>query len=145
MAMAVLLASCSNNNLIDTNEDMPDNNWAYAKNIKATVDISDINTAYNIRFKLRHTADYRYSNVYVIVKIKGNGLVKSNRYQFKLAKPDGEWIGKGSGDIFTGNFALLTNYRFPKQGQYQIEIEQNMRDNPLTGISDAGITVTKAP
>lgn len=143
-AFSILLAGCTNDNLVDTNQAMPENNWAYAKSVKATVEIKDINEPYNLYFKLRHTADYRYSNIYVIVYVKGNGLKRSNRYQFKLAKADGEWLGKGSGDLFTYNFPLLTNYRFAKAGKYQIEIEQNMRDNPLTGISDAGITVAKA-
>lgn len=143
-AFSILLVGCTNDNLVDTNQAMPENNWAYAKSIKATVEIKDINEPYNLYFKLRHTADYRYSNIYVIVHIKGNGLNRNNRYQYKLAKADGEWLGRGSGDIFTYNFPLLTAYRFTKPGKYEIEIEQNMRDNPLGGISDAGITVAKA-
>jgi gliding motility-associated lipoprotein GldH len=144
IAFAFLLASCTNTNLVDTNDAMPENNWSYAKSIKASFEVKDVNEPYNLYFKLRHTADYRYANLYLIVRIKGNGLKKNNRYQYKLAKADGEWLGKGSGDIFTYNFPLLTSYRFAKPGKYEIEIEQNMRDNPLVGISDVGITVAKA-
>ena len=140
----VLLLGCDQGKLVDSNISMPSRNWNYANKVKVQVDIKDNKQALDIHFKLRHTADYRYSNIYVIVYVKGNGLKRSNRYQFKLAKADGEWLGKGSGDLFTYNFPLLTNYRFAKAGKYQIEIEQNMRDNPLTGISDAGITVAKA-
>ena len=144
LALVLFMAGCINNNLVDTNDTVPDNSWTYAKSAKASVEIKDITKPYHVNFKLRHTADYRYSNIYVIVHLKGNGLKRSNRYQYKLAKADGEWLGKGSGDLFTYNFPLLTNYRFAKAGKYQIEIEQNMRDNPLIGISDAGITVAKA-
>ena len=77
------------------------------------------------------------------MRLKGDSVNKSTRYEFKLAKKDGEWLGKGSGDIFTFNFPLLTNFRFAKPGKYEIEITQNMRDNPLVGISDIGITVSK--
>lgn len=142
--MVLTFASCNNNSIIDTNEAVADNNWTYAKTAKAVVEIKDISQSYNIYFKLRHTADYRYANLFVLAHIKGNGLKKSTRYQFKLAKPDGEWLGKGSGDIYTNNFSLLTNYRFAKPGKYEIEIEQNMRDNPLVGISDIGINVETA-
>ncbi|RZJ79995.1 MAG: gliding motility lipoprotein GldH [Flavobacterium sp.] len=144
VAMLLMLASCETNNLIDTNESVADNNWTYAKSAKAVVEIKDVNQSYNIYFKLRHTADYRYANLFVLANVKGNGLKKSTRYQFKLAKADGEWLGKGSGDIYTNNFSLLTNYRFAKPGKYEIEIEQNMRDNPLVGISDLGIIVERA-
>jgi gliding motility-associated lipoprotein GldH len=139
----LFLVGCSNNNLVDTNTNVPDNSWTYAKSIKTTVEIKNPTQSYRFYFKLRHTTDYRYANLYVVMHLKGNGLNKSTRYQFKLAKNDGEWLGKGSGDLYTYNFPLLTNYRFAKPGKYEIEIEQNMRDNPLIGISDIGITVAK--
>jgi gliding motility-associated lipoprotein GldH len=36
------------------------------------------------------------------------------------------------------------NYKFPAKGTYIFELEQNMRDNPLDHVSDAGIRVEKA-
>jgi gliding motility-associated lipoprotein GldH len=137
----LLLQGCTNNNLVDLNMAVPDNNWTYAKSIKATLEIKDTNKSYEAYFKLRLTTAYRYSNLYVITHLKGNGLNKHTRYQFKVANLNGEWRGKGSGDIYTYTFPLLTDYRFEKAGKYEIEIEQNMRDNPLTGISDVGISV----
>ncbi|MFA6277387.1 MAG: gliding motility lipoprotein GldH [Pedobacter sp.] len=139
----LFLAGCSNTNIVDTNVNVPDNNWTYAKSIKTTVEIKDTIQSYTLYFKLRHTTDYRYANLYVVMRLKGNGLNKSTRYQFKLARNDGEWLGKGSGNLYTYNFPLLTNYHFVKSGKYDIEIEQNMRDNPLIGISDIGITLAK--
>jgi len=141
LALVLFMAGCINNNLVDTNDTVPDNSWTYAKSAKASIEIKDITKPYQVYFKLRHTADYRYANLFVIMHLKGQGVNKNIRYQFKLAKPTGEWLGNGSGDIFTYNFTLLKDYRFAKAGKYEIEIEQNMRDNPLTGISDVGITV----
>lgn len=120
---------------------LPDNNWTYAKSLKSSFEVKDIASTYQVHFKLRHTADYRYSNLYVLAHIKGPGINKHTRYQFKVAKQNGEWLGKGSGDIFTYDFPLLTQFHFPQSGTYTIEIEQNMRDNPLIGISDVGLTV----
>lgn len=105
--------------------------------------IVDSAQAYHLSFKVRNTADYRYSNLYIIMRLKGNGLAKAVRYQLKMAKPDGQWTGKGSGDIYINTFTLLSNYRFAKAGTYELEIEQNMRDNPLTGISDIGVVLAK--
>ena len=143
MTIVLMITSCSDNNLVDTNDAVAENSWLYAKSAKATVEIKDINQPYAIHFKLRHTLDYKYANIFVAMRLKGDSLNKSTRYEFKLAKNDGEWLGKGSGDIFTNNFTLLKDYRFAKPGKYEIEITQNMRDNPLTGISDIGITVSK--
>ena len=141
LTLILIASSCTNKNLVDTNEAVAENNWTYAKSAKATVEIKDATKAYEVYFKLRHTSDYRYSNLFVLAHLKGNGLKKNTRYQFKLAQADGTWLGKGSGDIYTHNFTLLSDFRFPKAGKYEIEIEQNMRDNPLIGISDIGITV----
>ena len=141
LAIVFIWQGCTNNNLVDTNMAIDDNNWAYAKSVKTAFEIKEVNKSYQIYFKLRHTTAYRYSNLYVLMHLNGEGIHRSTRYQFKLAKFDGEWIGKGSGDIYTYTFPLLTDYRFTKPGKYEIEIEQNMRDNPLIGISDVGIRV----
>ncbi len=123
---------------------IPENNWLYAKSVKAAFEVKDSTQAYNFHFRLRNTAAYRYANIYVVLHIKGKDFGKAVRYQFKLAKPDGQWLGKGAGDLYTSDFSLLTNYRFAKTGKYEVEIEQNMRDNPLVGISDAGLTIEKS-
>lgn len=143
--LCLLFLGCKHNNLVDTNLSLPENNWAYAKSVKAEVEVKDISPKYQVYFKFRHTNAYRYANLFVLFNLKGNGLNKKLRYQFQLAKADGTWTGKGSGDIFTQNFIVLKNFQFPKPGKYTIEIEQNMRDNPLIGVSDVGVSVSKTP
>jgi gliding motility-associated lipoprotein GldH len=139
--LGLLFNGCANTSLTDVNMEIPENSWIYAKSVKATAEIKDPSKEYNIFFKVRNTTDYRYSNLYAIVRIKGNAFAKSTRYQFQLAKANGEWLGKGSGDLYSNTFLLLKRFRFPKAGRYEIEVEQNMRDNPLVGISDVGIAV----
>ena len=137
------LSSCNTNNLIDTNQEMPQRNWSYVNKVKAVVDVTDINKAFALKFKLRHTADYRYSNIYILMTMTGGGQQKvTRRYGYKLAEADGQWLGKGSGNLYTYVLPLLSDYRFPAPGKYTIEIEQNMRDNPLKEVSDAGIMVS---
>lgn len=136
------MASCTTNNLIDTNEEMPQRNWSYVNKVKAVVAIKDPAKTYGLRFKLRHTSDYRYSNIYILMRLSGPGMkLVTRRYEYRLAEPDGQWLGTGSGNLYTYSLPMLTDYHFPKAGDYTIEIEQNMRDNPLKDVSDAGITV----
>lgn len=133
---------CQTDNLIDTNQEMPERNWSYVNKLKADVEIKDQSKAYNLRFKLRHTADYRYSNIFILMHISGPDQPKTTRrYEYKLAEPDGQWLGNGSGNLYDYSLPLLSDFHFPKAGNYTIEVEQNMRDNPLKEISDAGITV----
>ncbi|MBB6273576.1 gliding motility-associated lipoprotein GldH [Pedobacter cryoconitis] len=144
--LATGLMGCNTNNLIDTNEEMPQRNWSYVNKIKGIAEIKDPAKPVSLRFKLRHTADYRYSNIYILMTLSGPGLPKiTRRYEYKLAESDGQWLGKGSGNLYTYVLPLLTNYNFPASGKYNIEIEQNMRDNPLKEISDVGIMVSGVP
>ncbi len=140
----VLLLGCDQGSLADSNMSMPSRNWNYANKVKVQADIKDSNRPVDIYFKLRHTADYRYSNIFVLLHIKGPaGMKQTRRYEYKLAQPDGQWNGSGSGNLFTYVLPLLTNYKFPAPGKYELEVEQNMRDNPLQEISDVGIKVSQ--
>lgn len=127
--------------VIDSNNEITDRKWTYRNRIITSFDIKDNSKSYNLYFKLRHTADYKYSNIFILTHFVDGKNKITKRYQYKLAKNDGEWLGSGSGNIFSYNLPLLTKHHFPKNGKFSIEIEQNMRDNPLLEITDAGILV----
>ncbi|WP_316810477.1 gliding motility lipoprotein GldH [Pedobacter heparinus] len=139
--LVMLFTGCDTNNIADSNQTMPARNWSYANKVKVLVDITDSNKLYSIYFKLRHTADYRYSNIFVLLNVKTPKKKRSRRYEFKLAQADGQWNGSGSGNLYTYTSPLLTRFKFPAPGRYELELEQNMRDNPLKEVSDAGIKV----
>jgi len=134
------LSGCSSN-VIDRNAEIPERKWTYRNHLKVPFEIKDSSKPYSIYFKLRHTAAYRYANIFILVHFKDGKNKVTKRYQYKLAKNDGEWLGSGSGNVFNYTFPLLTNYHFAHAGQFEIEIEQNMRDNPLLEVSDIGILV----
>ncbi|MEX8549286.1 MAG: gliding motility lipoprotein GldH [Mucilaginibacter sp.] len=131
--------------LIDQNTEISNHNWSYTDKIKTDVKITDNTQPYNIYFNFRHSADYRYSNIFVLVhQTNPNHQTKTTRYEFKLANPDGEWLGNGSGNLYSYRLPLQTNYRFPAPGTYSFTLEQNMRDNPLKEVSDVGLRVERA-
>jgi len=142
--LVLMLGGCDANTIVDNNLAMPSRNWSYANKVKAVVEIADPSKRYQVDFKLRHTADYKYSNIFVLLHLKAAGRKKeTRRFEFKLAEPDGKWTGSGSGNLYTYTFSMLKNYQFPAAGHYELEVEQNMRNNPLKEISDAGIKVSK--
>jgi len=142
----LLWAGCKDaNTVVDQNVEIINNNWAYTNKIKQAVNIDNEQVPYNLYLNLRVTADYKYSNLFVLVR-QTNPDKKSSatRFEFKLANPDGEWLGQGSGNLYSYQIPFKLNYKFPAKGTYTIEIEQNMRDNPLHEISDVGLRVEKA-
>lgn len=130
--------------VIDSNVKVPERKWTYRNHIVNAFEIKDNSKPYNIYFKLRHTADYKYSNIYILAHFKDGKNIVTKRYQYKLAKNDGEWLGSGSGNIFTYTLPMQTNYHFHRNGKFSIEIEQNMRDNPLPEVVDLGILVEES-
>lgn len=143
LIVVAFFSSCTTN-VVDTNSEIPERKWTYRNHIVTTFDIADDTKPYNVFFKLRHTADYRYANIFVLIHFKDGKNTLTKRYQYKLAKNDGEWLGSGSGNIFNYTLPVLTNYHFPHKGKFSIEIEQNMRDNPLAEICDAGFLIEQA-
>jgi len=138
----VFLAGCKDSAVIDTSQEINAHNWGYDNKVSFPVKITDASKAYNIYFNVRHTADYRYSNIFVLIHQAGAGIKPTTeRREFQLAYPDGEWLGSGSGNLYSYQLMFRENYRFPKAGTYNFQFEQNMRDNPLREISDVGIRV----
>jgi gliding motility-associated lipoprotein GldH len=131
--------------IIDQNTEVPDHNWSYLNKFRFPFKIDDEKQLYNLYFNLRVTADYKYSNIFVLIAQTGPDKRKTiKRYELKLANKDGEWLGSGSGNLYTYQVHFLTGYKFPIKGTYTFEIEQNMRYNPLREVSDVGLRVEKA-
>ena len=145
MPVLGLINGCSDPGAVfDRSNGVENHNWSYANRIKYDVKIDDASIPYNLYVNLRVTADYRYSNIFVLVRRNGPKLKGITRYEIKLANPDGEWLGEGSGNLYSYQVPFQINYKFPDKGVYHFEIEQNMRDNPLHEVSDVGLRVEKA-
>lgn len=141
----LIFASCADNAIIDVNKEIDSRNWSYIKKVSIPVKIEDVGKAYNLYMNLRHTANYKYSNIFVLIKqINPGGKKATERKEFQLAYPDGEWLGSGAGNLYTYQLLFREKYVFPAPGIYTFEFEQNMRDNPLREIRDVGIRVEPA-
>lgn len=140
------LSSCSDPNAVfDQNTEIGNRNWSYFNKMRYDVKIDDPSISYNLYLNLRVTGDYKYSNLFVLISQgRVNSKANSARYEFKLAKADGEWLGKGTGNLYSYQLPFEKSYKFPTKGVYHFEIEQNMRDNPLHEVSDVGLRVEKA-
>ncbi|WP_448701812.1 gliding motility lipoprotein GldH [Mucilaginibacter sp. AW1-3] len=148
MATALLsFSSCvrpDKNTVIDQNISIYDLNWSYVNKIRVNFTIDDAGAKYNLFLNLRVTPNYRYSNIFVLIHQTGpDKKTKTERVEFKLANPDGEWLGQGTGNLYSYQMPFEARYTFPAKGIYRIELEQNMRDNPLHEVSDVGLRVER--
>lgn len=144
--LCILFFSCQDTTTVaDVNHVIDNRNWSYINKVRVPVIIEDESVTYNVYINLRHTADYKYSNIFLLVRNQGpDGKVFTVRKEFKLAHPDGQWLGKGSGTLYSYQLPFYLNHRFRRKGKYFFEVEQNMRDNPLKEITDVGFRVERS-
>lgn len=143
--VSLLLAGC---NKAAENVDMKNlnGNWNKKTEQKFNFKVGDAQIAKNIIFVVRNNNDYPYSNIRLIVNFSENKTKKKSidTLNYVLAKPTGEWVGKGFGDTKETLFQYKINYKFPANGTYTIGLIQAMRVDQLKGIEDIGLKIETA-
>lgn len=133
---------CTDTAVLDQNVPIANHAWQYEVQPRLTAHITDVTRPYNIYLNLRHTPDYAYSNVFVLLhQHRPNGGDTTERVELTLAEPDGRWLGRGNGSVYAHQHLIRESVRFPDTGNYVFTLEQNMRENPLREITDVGIRV----
>ena len=145
----LLLAGCSGNVVFQADAQVPDGSWSRSWKPQFEFDITDTISERDIYLDIRHTGDYRFSNIYLFTTLEGpTGHSISDTVECTLADPTGRWFGKGTGFIFSDRFQAHVLYRmnnrFPRSGRYVFTLEQAMRTDTLHGIMDVGISVEEA-
>ncbi|MFC3199679.1 gliding motility lipoprotein GldH [Parapedobacter deserti] len=145
LGFVMFVASCTDTAVVDQNVAIPDHKWSYDNQPLITAHITDTTVYYDIYLNLRHTPDYRYANIFILLH-QGypDGTDTTERFELQLAAPDGRWLGRGSGSVYAHQQLIKESVRFPDTGNYVFAIEQNMRENPLGEITDAGIRIAPA-
>jgi gliding motility-associated lipoprotein GldH len=142
MLFSFCLFSCDSNRVVDEYISLGEEGWKYDQKVSVGFQIQDTTQFYNIYFNSRNTGSYPYQNIYVLMRITDpNGEVNENRLNFSLADKDGKWFGAGLGDLYDNQIKIVEGLKFLIAGEYQIELEQNMRDNPLQGLVEVGVRV----
>lgn len=98
---------------------------------------------------MRNNSNYRYSNLYLITEINYPfGKVLSDTLQYEMAKPNGEWLGTGFGDVKANKLFYKENFQFSEPGEYIINIQHAMRKRDsvkgittLEGITEVGFRI----
>ena len=142
----LLFASCIKIEVFEKNVQIPNHEWKWENKPAINFDISDTITAYNIFITLRHTEAYEYRNLWLFVYTKqpGDKVYQKARIELPLQNAAGKWLSAtGMDDIWEHRIKLFENIKFKKSGIYSIQLEQNMRDNPLKHVMNAGIRIEK--
>jgi gliding motility-associated lipoprotein GldH len=139
-----LLASCGKDAMYDNTKRIPRGVWNKEETVRFEVPVTDTVHPYRFYLNVRHSTDYRYSNVYFFINtVFPDGKKARDTVECILAQPDGKWIGKGISGTRDNQILLRVGLRFPMKGTYLFEFEQAMREDTLNGISDVGLRLVR--
>lgn len=104
---------------------------------------------YNLFFTLRNTNDYPYSNLFLIAKMQfPQGKVVVDTLEYRMAAPDGTWLGEGIGSLKENKLWYKENVQFFETGIYTLSIGHALRNNgevngvtQLKGITEIGYII----
>jgi gliding motility-associated lipoprotein GldH len=149
IALAVLLAGCSDQVVFQADVPVPDETWDRSFTPEFSFEVTDTILHHDLYIDVRHTGDYPFSDLFLFVDLHGpDDRHLRDTVECLLADPTGRWYGKGTGFIFADRFEAHVLYklknRFPASGRYTIKLEQAMRTEKLPGVIDVGVSVERS-
>jgi len=139
-----LLSSCDQSTIYERKLKIESAAWDRDQLAKFNFKIEDTSANYSLFLNFRHGGNYPYRNIYLFSQFKSpGGQVAIDTAQMILADERGRWMGKGLGDLFSYRFRFKSGNIFPEKGEYELLLEQAMRDEILTDVTDIGIEVKK--
>tara|TARA_B100000809_G_C15132618_1_gene529175 strand:+ start:3567 stop:4070 length:504 start_codon:yes stop_codon:yes gene_type:complete len=151
MVLLLSIMSCDSNRIFDEYKSVS-GEWDKDNTIEFKVTPPDSTEAYNLYVNLRHTDDYKYSNLFLIVELNyPNGKTLNDTLRYKMANPDGTFLGTGFTDVKESKLwykGFEEPFIFDETGEYSINIQHAMRENgsikgidKLEGITDVGLRI----
>lgn len=141
--LALVASSCQTIDVYEKTAAFAKHSWKNSEKPSFTFDIKDTASLYNIFFVLRHEDAYNYNNIWVILTVKGPADAVTVRREFILGNNKQGWLGSGMDDIFEHRIAFDNKPAPLHKGAYTFTLQQDMREDPLDHVLNAGIRVEK--
>lgn len=136
--------SCRSDIIFTDSVVIPEKKWTIDNIITFEVPVTDTLSRAEITFPIRTGSEYPFRNLYLFISASSpNGIIIADTIEYQLANGNGEWYGRGAGDIHELELPFRKNIYFPNTGNYSFRIQHGMRNLELSGVYDIGIRVTK--
>ncbi|MDP5044591.1 MAG: gliding motility lipoprotein GldH [Leeuwenhoekiella sp.] len=150
LLILICFSACDEKAVFHEYKSLPDY-WESDAAVVFKVNKLDSLINYNLFITLRNTNEYAFSNLFLISELQfPNGKTITDTLEYKMARPDGSWLGEGFGDLKENKLWYKENFRFTEAGEYQFRLKQAMRRNgsvnpvqELGGIVDVGLRIEK--
>ena len=152
IVIATLLGSCGSDIVVGDNQSMG-GTWDQGQVVQFQLPELDSLKTYNVFFHIRNTNDYPYNNLYLIASMEfPHGKTIKDTLEYRMANPDGTWLGTGIGSVKESKLWYKEGVRFFEPGSYSLRVEHAMRNNgevqgvsTLPGITEVGYSIEKSP
>lgn len=144
--------SCEPNHVVFNQTKALDGFWDEKEILEFALPELDSLKKYDLFLNIRNTNDFKYNNIFLIVSMNfPHGKTVTDTLEYRMANPDGSWMGYGIGNIKENKLWYKESVQFFEEGNYKIDISHAMRNNGevegvrrLEGITDVGFTVEES-
>ena len=151
VAVVLVFVSCDSNGVYDQYTSI-NNSWAMEDTIAFSFDKPSSSETHDLFVNIRNDNRYPFSNLFLVVEMNfPNGKAIVDTLEYDMAKPNGEWLGKGFTDIKESKLWYKEGVVFPEEGKYEVNISHLMRKNgqeqgvkDLPGITDVGFRIEQS-
>lgn len=151
LLLAVLFGGCTTDVLVAEYRSLP-GYWDSKEPVTFQLPKLDSLGTYNVFINLRNTNDYPFNNIFLIATMEfPHGKTVVDTLEYRMAYPDGSWMGEGIGSVKDNKLWYKEGVRFFEKGAYTLRIEQAVRNNgqvdgvkELEGIAEVGYSIERA-
>lgn len=138
------LSSCNTLDVFERSVSFPDHQWASYNKPSFTFNIEDTTSSYHIYVILRHEDAYHYNNIWLNISTQApKDTAKTQLINVTIANNTIGWLGTGMDDVFDHRARITQRPVKLKKGTYTFTLQQQMREEPLQFVLNAGIRVEK--
>ncbi len=138
------MAGCNTLDVYEKMVSFPEHQWKTGNKPSFTFTIEDTVSAYHFFVIFRHEDSYHFNNLWLNISTQApRDTVKTQLLNVPLADNKKGWLGAGMDDVYDHRARITRAPLKLKKGNYTFTLQQNMREEPLQFVLNAGIRVEK--
>lgn len=149
--LILLFVSCDRTTVVGDLKNL-DGSWNKDEVVTFSIPQLDSLKRYHMFLNVRNTNEYKYNNLFLIVSMNfPHGRTIVDTLEYRMAHPDGSWMGEGIGTVIDNKLWYKENISFTEEGEYTLSIQHAVRNNGdtqgvtnLEGITDVGFSIEEA-
>lgn len=150
LLLSCLLLACDDQ-MVTYESASIDNGWARQDTITLAIQPPDSTATYDLFLNLRNDTSYPFGNLWLITELEHpEGKVVTDTLEYKMAEPDGTFLGTARNNIVENKLWYKEGIRFRESGTYKLRLRQAMRRQgaaeplpKLDGVLNVGYSLEK--